>query len=62
MKKLKNEQIVFLGDQTFQVQENKANRCTGCDAGDHCKEVYLKYSKGNKMGCHRINFKLIEKK
>jgi len=62
MKLLTNDKLITLGRSIFKVEERKINSCTGCDGGDHCKEVYARFHEGTKMGCHRIIFKLIKKK
>lgn len=62
MKLLTNDKLITLGRSIFKVEERKINSCTGCDGGDHCKEVYARFHEGTKMGCHRVVFKLIEKK
>jgi len=62
MKILTDQNLITLGRSLFKVEERKINSCTGCDGGDHCKEVYARFHEGTKMGCHRLIFKLIEKK
>jgi hypothetical protein len=62
MKLLTNDKLITLGRSLFKVEERKINSCAGCDGGDHCKEVYARFHEGAKMGCHRVIFKLIEKK
>lgn len=57
---LKENDIVTLKDRVFKVKEVKRSTCTGCDAGDHCKEIYNRFHKGDRMGCKGIIFKLID--
>jgi hypothetical protein len=60
--KPKENDIITLQNDTFKVREVKRNSCFYCDAGDHCKEIYNRFHKGDQMGCQNIIFKLIETK